>query len=259
MICRYTFVILTIIFLISSCKKKNVEPEPEITPPPANNPAPPNLVFGIPPDADGIFMASFIPYRFTDNSTTYLGNASVFLFEGAGKYKYVDGGVIKSGDTVIPKISGGSYYFAANPQHGSAVSGLDHSSGSYWNIAGNASAGVPTFSVFAPDMPFMGTLSSPPNASRSQPYEATITTFNDADSIVVLLSCDSVTVKKTIGGNEFKCNFTAAEMGSVKKANSFKQGSFTIIPYRVSISYSGGKKYYFYNSVSSTYILYIGA
>ena len=118
-------IVLIVLLLVSvfGCKKKKKDEETTtpITSTPTNPPAP-VLTVNVPLDADGVLMASRIPYEFTNMYVTQLGKASAFFYTAPGNYNYVDAGTVTCNDSIIVKQSGGSYYFG-----GKAINGQPYS------------------------------------------------------------------------------------------------------------------------------------
>ncbi len=239
--------------LISGCKKKKAEeeetPTPIVTTP--TNPPAPVLPVNIPADADGVLMASEISHEFGNGYITRLGKASAFFYTSPGNYNYVDAGTVTCKDSVLIKASG-SYYFGGKPINGQPFSGINYGSGSTWSVSGTSS--VPAFTFATSAFPTVGALTSSTLISKSSPYNATYTGAANADSVVILLTGDSVLVqKKTVVASAGSCAFTAAEIGKVKKMGS---GDF---PYLHIMSFSRltntvtTKKYYMLNTNTTTY------
>lgn len=261
MIYRFTLLLFFAGLLAGGCKKKN-KPQEDTKPTPVlapNEAPPPAVIINIPSDADGVFMASFIPYRFPDGTYTTLGNASSMIYNSPTNHSFADGGLIKVNDSIVSRLNGGSYYFTGKAISGQSISGVDFRDGSAWEIAGNPASGVPSFTHIFLGMPYATILSGTPNASRTHPYEAVFTNFPGADSMTVILSADSMAVKKTVVAGTPSVLFTTEEVAGVRKQHSYIQGSLTIIPYKMSSAIYNGKKYYFVNSNTSTFVVYIGA
>ncbi len=108
-------------------------------------------------------------------------------------------------------------------------------------------------------MPFAASLIGTPNASRTNPYDAVLANAPGADSLILILSADSLAVKKTVEGATNTVHYTAGEMAGVRKKVSFVQGTLTVISYKVSqVATLSTKKYYCVNAITSSSIVYIG-
>jgi hypothetical protein len=239
--------------LITGCKKKKAEEEE--TPAPINttptNPPAPVLSVNIPADADGVLMASEIPFEFGNGYITRLGKASAFFYTAPGNYNYVDAGTVSCKDSVLVKTSG-SYYFGGKPINGQPFSGINFGSGSTWSVTGTSS--VPAFTFATTTFPTVAALTSGTLISKNSPYNATYSGVANADSVVIILNGDSVfTQKKTVLASSGTCTFTAAEIGQVKKMGSVDFPYLHIISYSILSNTVSTKKYYMVNSNTSTY------
>lgn len=234
-----------------ACKKEKQEDE-TTTPDtlPINPPQPPVLTFNIPADADGVLMASQIPYEFTNSYVTQLGKASAFFYTAPGNYNYIDAGIVTCNDSILIKTSG-SYYFGGKAVNGQPFSGINYASGSTWSVTGASS--VPAFTFATASFPTMAALTSGTNIPKTAPYTATFGGGANADSVVVMLTCDSVLLKKTVDVASGTCAFTAAQVASVKKAGSTNFSYINLITYKIQPNTVSGKKYYMIDSKTSSY------
>ena len=239
--------------ILISCKKKKNGEEPSTDPvtiTPTNPPAP-VLPVTIPADADGVLMASEIGYEFGNGYVTRLGKASAFFYTSPGNYNYVDAGTVLCKDSLLAKISG-SYYFGGKPINGQPYSGINYAAGSTWSVSGTTS--VPAFTFSTSTFPSIGALTSGTLISKTSPYTATFSGATNADSVVVMLTGDSVLVqKKTVLASSGSCTFSAAEIGKVKKQVSGVFPSLHIISYTIFANTVSAKKYYMVNSNTNTY------
>lgn len=245
--------IVLVLGVMISCKKKkqDEEPaqEPETTTP--TNPPAPVLSINIPADADGVLMASEIPFEFGNGYVTRLGKASAFFYTAPGNFNYVDAGTVSCKDSVLTKTSG-SYYFGGKPINGQPYSGINYGAGSTWSVSGTAS--VPAFTFSTSTFPSLGALTSSTLISKSSPYTATYSGAANADSVVVMLTGDSVLVqKKTVLASSGTCSWTAAEIGKVKKQTSGQFPALHIISYTIISNTVTTKKYYMVNTNTNTY------
>jgi len=239
--------------LFAGCKKKKTDEEPEtpVTPPVAT-PQAPVFIINIPADADGVLMASQTPYEFTNLYVTQLGGASAYFYTAPGNYNYVDAGTVKCNDTVLIKQSSGSYYFGGKPINGQPFSGINYGAGSTWTISGNAS--VPGFTFVNTSFPTAAALTSGTLISKTSSYNATFNGASNADSVVVTISGDSTALqKKTVAASSGLCNFSAAEIGAVKKAGSTYFPYINLFAYKIQANIVSTKKYYMVNSITSSY------
>jgi hypothetical protein len=235
-----------------ACKKK--KKEDETTTPieiPINPPQPPVLTINIPADADGVLMASQIPYEFTNNYVTQLGKASAFFYTAPGNYNYLDAGIVTCNDSVLAKQSGGSYYFAGKAINGQPFSGINYGSGSTWSVTGTSS--VPAFTFATTSFPSIAALTSSTMIPKTSAYNATFSGGANADSVVVMLVCDSVLLKKTVDVASGMCAFTATQVASVKKHGSVNFSYINFVSYKIQPNTVAAKKYYMVNSITSTY------
>lgn len=239
--------------LILGCKKKKTEEEEATTPvvtTPTNPPAP-VLIMSIPSDADGVLMASRIPYEFGNMYVTQLGKASAFFYTAPGNYNYVDAGTVSCNDSILPKVSG-SYYFGGKPINGQPFSGINYASGSTWTVAGTTS--VPSFTFSSPTFPTNAALTSGTLISKSSTYTLTFSGATNADSVVISLSGDSVfNQKKTVHASAGACIFSAAEIGKVKKMGSVNFPYINMTSYSIQSNTVTTKKYYMVNAGTSSY------
>ena len=259
MVNRFTVLICILSVLVGGCKKKSKPIEEEPTPVLTPNVTPaPSLLMNIPADADGVFFASFIYHKFPSTYVTVLGNASAFIYASPTNHTYIDGGPVKVNDSILPRITGGSYYLYGTPVDGQNFSGINFQDSVKWRMAGNTTTGVPSFSFSSPGMPNPVVLSSKPNASRTHPFDANFFNFLGADSLVIILNADSAGVKKTVEGATTLVHFTTAEMAGIRKKVSFVQGSLSVIAYKSRLYTVGTKNYYFINSFTSTSVIFVG-
>lgn len=246
-------ILIVLVFgVMIACKKKKQDEEPEtpVTTTPTNPPAP-VLSINIPADADGVLMASEIPHEFGNGYVTRLGKASAFFYTAVGNYNYVDAGTVSCKDSVLPKISG-SYYFEGTLKNGQPNCGINYAAGSTWTVSGSSS--VPAFTFSTATFPSIGALTSGTLISKSSPYVATYSGAANADSVVIMLTGDSVQVqKKTILASSGSCTWTAAEIGKVKKQTSGLFPALHIISYSIQSNTVTTKKYYMVNSNTTTY------
>jgi hypothetical protein len=218
---------------------------------PVNPPQAPVLTINIPSDADGVLMATQIPYEFSNNYVTQLGRASAFFYTAPGNYNYVDAGTVTCNDSVLAKQSGGSYYFAGKAINGQPFSGIKFGSGSTWSVTGTSS--VPTFTFGTTTFPSICALTSGTNIPKTSAYTTTFGGGANADSVVVMVVCDSVLLKKTVDVPSGTCAFTAAEIASVKKHGSTNFCYINFVTYKIQANAVSAKKYYMVNSITSTY------
>lgn len=239
--------------LIAGCKKKKSDEE-ETTPipPPVTTPSAPVFIINIPSDADGVLMSSQVPYEFSNSYVTQLGTASAFFYTAPGNYAYVDAGVVKCNDSTLVKQSSGSYYFGGKPINGQPFSGISYTSGSTWSVSGTAS--VPNFTFANTVFPSAAALTSGTLISKTSSYNATFSGAANADSVVVSISGDSTSLqKKTVVSTAGGCNFSAAEIGKVKKQGSTNFPYINLISYKIQPNAVSTKKYYMVNSISTSY------
>jgi hypothetical protein len=243
------------IVLAISCKKKTTTSgtPAQATTTGLNNPQAPNLVINVPPDANGILIASSVPYTFSDNYSTTLGNASAFFYTSPGNYNYVDAGTVKCNDSVLTKLSGGSYMFSGKAVH-APQSGIGYSGGSVWNVSGNT---APAFTFTSLAFPSAPTPTSSNLLYKNSNYTLTFSGVANADSISIYFGCDSVVIRKVISGSLNSATYLASEIASVKKAYSSNKGYFNITPYNLKSTSVSGKKYYMANANTSTYTVNI--
>ena len=239
--------------LIIACKKKKTDDNQADTVPPTVLPAQaPVFSFNIPSDAYGVLIASQIPHEFTNFYVTQLGGASAFFYTAPGNFTYVDAGTVTCNDSVIVKQSSGSYYFGGKPINGQPVSGINYSGGSTWTVTGSSS--VPSFTFANTSFPTMAALTSSTLISKTNPYTATFSGASSADSVVVMISGDSTNLqKKTVVASAGVCNFSAAEIGKVKKYGSTNNPFINFVSYRIQANAVSTKKYYVVSSISSSY------
>ena len=260
MIFRFTFLIILLSLMAGACKKKS-KPEEQATTPlivtPGENTSHPTLMINVPVDADGVFIASIIPHKFPYGNIGNLGNASAFIYSSPNEHTYIDGGVVVVNDTVIPRLSSGSYYFYGKPISGKVISGIDIDSASVWNIAGSNVTGVPSFSFSFVGMP-TPVSAGPDKTSKSHPYELFFSPCSGADSIVVVLGGDSSTVKKTVVAGAQSVFITTDEVAGVRRQHPTTLASLSVTAYKMSSLAIAGKKYYFINSITTTITVYIG-
>ncbi len=247
-------ILVVLVFgIMFACKKKKNEEEPE-TPPvtstPTNPPAP-VLPINIPADADGVLMASESEHEFGNGYKTRVGKANAFFYTSPGNYNYVDAGTVTCKDSVLPKVSG-TYYFAGTLKNGQPNCGINFATGSTWTVSGTSS--VPAFTFSTATFPSVGALTSSTLISKSSPYVATYTGAANADSVVIMLTGDSVAVqKKTVLASSGSCTWTAAEISAVKKKVSGLFPQLHIISYSITGNTVTTNKYYIVNSNTSTY------
>ncbi len=113
MVKRFTIFIGLLSVLVWSCKKKNkaAEEETPVVAPAPTQPTPPALLINLPTDAEGVFIASFLPHKYDNATSGFVGNAQAFIYPSATDHSYIDGGTVMVNDTVLPRLSSGSYYF----------------------------------------------------------------------------------------------------------------------------------------------------
>ncbi len=248
--------ILSILIIGFSCKKE--ESAPQTTTPtqtPIANPAPPALFINIPADANGVLMASRVPYTFSNNYTTLKGSASAFFYTAPGNYNYLDAGTVRCNDSVLVKQSSGAYSFSGTAKNGQSISGIDYMAGSTWTVTGNSS--VPSFSFSTTSFPTDANLTSSAVVTKTVSYNATFNGASNSDSVVVMFGCDSVLLKKTVAASFGLCYFSAAEVGSVRKKYSSSKAYINLISYKIQPNVISGKKFYMINSNTATYTITI--
>lgn len=243
------------IALFEGCKKKEKTEDTAPVTPPVSTPQAPVFFISIPSDAYGVLMASRIPYTFSNNYVTLKGDASAFFYTAPGDYNYVDAGTVKCNDSVLVKQSSGSYFFNGKAKNGQPVSGNDYSAGVTWSVTGTSS--VPGFTYNISNFPSDAMLTSSVLLNKNNPYTATFTGANNADSVVVMLGCDSVLQKKTVSVATGSCSFTQVQVASVKKASSINKGYINLLSYRIMTNSVSGKKYYMVNTNTTTYTVSI--
>lgn len=239
--------------LIFGCKKKKTDEEETSTPIPTTptNPLAPVLPVNIPVDADGVLMAVESEHEFGNGYKTRIGNANAFFYTAPGNFNFVDAGTVTCKDSVLPKISG-SYYFEGTLKNGQPNCGIVYTTGSTWTVTGTSS--VPAFTFSTATFPSIGALTSGTLISKSSPYVATYTGAANADSVVIMLTGDSVRVqKKTVLASSGSCTWTAAEIGKVKKMGSGDFPYLHIMSFSIITNTVTTKKYYMLNTNTTTY------
>ena len=238
-----------------SCKKKKTDENQTDTIPPTVLPAQaPVFSFNIPSDADGVLIASQIPHEFTNLYVTQLGGASAYFYTAPGNFSYVDAGTVTCNDSVIVKQSSGSYYFGGKAINGQPVSGINYGSGATWTVTGSSS--VTSFTFANASFPSAAALTSSTLIPKSNPYTVTFSGVANADSVVVMISGDSTNLqKKTVVATAGLCNFSAAEIGAVKKYGSTNNPFINFVSYRLQLNAVSSKKYYMVSSSSSSYMV----
>lgn len=249
------FLYLSLVLAVAGCKKKEKASESSPVTPPVSVPLAPVFFISIPSDANGVLMASRTPYTFSNNYVTLKGDASAFFYTAPGDYNYVDAGTVKCNDSVLVKQSSGSYYFNSKAKNGQPISGNNYSAGVTWSVTGTSS--VPGFTYNISNFPNDALLSSSILLNKNNPYTATFTGAANADSVVVMLGCDSTLQKKTVSVASGSCSFTQAQVASVKKAGSVNKGYINLLSYKIIANTVAGKKYYLVNSNTSTYTVTI--
>lgn len=238
--------------IIAGCKKKKADEEETTIPPTVITPQAPAFVITIPADADGVIWASQTPYEFSNFYVTQLGGASAYFYTAPGNYNYVDAGIVKCNDSTLVKQSSGSYYFGGKAINGQPLSGINYTSGSTWTISGTAS--VPSFTFANTSFPTIAALTSSTLISKTSAYTVTFNGAVNADSVVVMISGDSTGIqKKIVTAISGACNFSAAEIGKVKKYGSTMFPYINLISYKIQANPVSTKKYYMVNSISSSY------
>ncbi|MGZ4037886.1 MAG: hypothetical protein ACXVPQ_08675 [Bacteroidia bacterium] len=242
------------LLLAISCKKKNTD---NTTTPSTtagqNNPPAPNLVINVPSDASGILIASLIPYTFTNNYTTALGNATAFFYTATGNYNYVDAGTVKCNDSILVKQSGGSYMFSGKPLY-QPQSGIEYGSGAVWNVSGSTAS---AFTFTSSQFPSAATVTSGNLLNKSSNYTLTFSGVSNADSISIYFGCDSLVIRRVVAGTMGAAVYTSTDVASVKKAISTNKGYFNITPYNLKSTTASGKKYYMANANTTTFTVNI--
>jgi len=253
---KKTGLVILVLLSFLACKKKEKDSDSGSTvPPPVSTPLAPVFFINIPSDAYGVLMASRFPYTFSNNFVTLKGDASAFFYTAPGDYHYVDAGVVKCNDSLLTKQSSGAYVFNSKAKNGQATSGTNYSLGSAWSVAGTS--GVPAFTYSITNFPTDAFLTSSILLNKTAPYIATFNGASNSDSVVVLLGCDSVMQKQTVSASSGICNFTQAQVASVKKAGSVNKEYINLISYRIQSNTVSGKKYYLVNSNTATYTVNI--
>ena len=249
---KIVLISVAISLFVAGKKKKTDDNQADTIPPTVLPAQAPVFSFNIPSDADGVLIASQIPYEFTNLYVTQLGGASAYFYTAPGNYSYVDAGTVKCNDSVIVKQSSGSYYFGGKPINGQPISGIHYTSGSSWTVTGTTS--VPSFTFANTSFPTTAALTSSTLIPKTNPYTATFSGAANADSVVVMLSGDSTSLqKKTVVASAGVCNFSAAEIGKVKKYGSTNYPYINFISYKIQANAVSTKKYYMVNSISSSY------
>jgi hypothetical protein len=251
------YILSVCILLIISCKKKNKNSiddnsQTQGTTTGVNVPPPPNLIINVPHDANGVLMASRVPYNF-GSFTTLVGNASAFFYTSPSDYNYQDAGVVKCNDSILMKQSG-SYYFGGKAINFQTYSGINYTAGSLWNVTGNE---APAINYTITSFPTDANMTSSNLLYKNATYTLTFNGANNSDSVAVYLGCDSQMVKKTIGATTYSVSFTGSEVASTKKHGSTNKGFFNIIPYSLQSASFSSKKYYFINASTSTWTVTI--
>lgn len=234
--------------LFLACKKKNKEPEATV-PPAVVTPQNPVSVITIPADADGVLNAS----RAQKNSSypTYVGDATAFFYNSATSYSYVDAGTVKCNDSVLVKQSSGPYQYLGKLVGTQPYSGIDYSAGYSWTVTGTSS--VPSFTFANASFPSNAALTSSTLIPKAISYTCTFTPPLNSDSVVVMLTCDSVLQKKTVAASTGTCSFSAAEVSAVKKDGSTNFPYVSLISYRIQPNVVSVKKYYMVSSTTATW------
>ena len=253
---KIVLIVLAFSLIVGCKKKKKEEDQTDTIPPTVLTPQAPVFSFGIPSDADGVLIASQIPHEFTNLYVTQLGQASAYFYTAPGNFTYVDAGTVTCNDSVVVKQGSGYYYFGGKPINGQPVSGINYASGSSWTVTGTTN--VPSFTFANTSFPTTAALTSSTLIPKTNPYTVTFSGAANADSVVVMLSGDSTGLqKKTVVATAGQCNFSAAEIGKVKKYGSTNNPFINFVTYRIQANAVSTKKYYMINSISSSYMVNI--
>lgn len=236
-----------LIMCATSCKKDNNN----TTPPTASTPQ-----VATPSDADGFFVAvntittQEIP--FIGTQTFEIGTAAAGFFQSTGNTSnFKDGGTLSVKDSILTKQSNNSYVFQPSQSN---IEGINHTSSSRWQCAGNSANNIQPFTyVHNANMPDLGLLTSSKDVQTGSDYTVSTNKAWYADSVIFIISGPNGSVVKVKPTNTTSCTFTASELGTLGKGDN--SGLVQIAPYTISGTTINGKKYYFIKeTVLSTFV-----
>lgn len=172
-----------------------------------------------------------------------LGTA-VAVFSNNNFTSYLPAGTITCNTKNLDKQTNNSY---VHVPAATDVNGIDFSSGSTWNVSGNADVNAVTNYTFS-SFPTTPVISSNKDlVELSAGYTFSLSNFVSADTILFILASGNTYVEKRVGGGANSVTFSAADLATLQPSS---QGLIQVTPYRLTSDLFGGKKYYFVNQVT---------
>jgi hypothetical protein len=169
-------------------------------------------------------------------------NAVASFFTSTGATTFVDAGTVSVNSINLEKQTNYTYYKTATTGMTPADMGFN-STNSSWNISGAGSVPAFNYDHNVPFPKFTGTI--PETVSRSSGLSISVGgNISNADSIILFMVKDSVSLIRTFSGNATSISLSASDL-SAFPAVTDKSAILEVVPYRVTLKAQGTKTYAF--------------
>jgi len=169
-------------------------------------------------------------------------NAVASFYTATGATTFADAGTVSVNSINLEKQTNNTYYKTATTGMTPADMGFN-STNSSWSVGGAGSVPAFTYSHNVPFPTFSGTI--PESVTRTSGLSISLgSTVSNADSIILFMVKDSVTLTRTFAGTATSISVSAADLAAFPAVTD-KSAMLEIVPYRVVLKMQGTKKYAF--------------
>jgi hypothetical protein len=167
--------------------------------------------------------------------------ATAIFYDNTGS-NMVEGGTVSVNNVNLEKQQNNSYSKMATA--GSTPSDLDLDGGASWNVTGNSSSNVPSFSYgFGSNFPsYTESLPSSITKSSGISFNFNSTTIKNADSVYVAIIAGNKQIIKSYGASAGSVTISASDLSSLP-AVSDKTAYLEILPIKMLVRSYSGKEY----------------
>lgn len=170
--------------------------------------------------------------------------ATAMFYDNNNTSSFLDGGTVSLNNIAIEKQTNNSYTKTAST--GMTPSDLDLDGGTSWNVSGNGSNNVPSFTyAYGTDFPsYTGELPSSVTKSGSLSFTFNSGTVKNADSVYVAIIAGSSQVIKSYAANAGAVTISASDLSGLP-AISDKTAYLEVLPVKMQIKVFSNREYVF--------------
>ncbi len=239
-------VCLALLSTFTACKKaEDVTP----TPTPTTPTTPTTTTTSTPSPKVGSVDGVLVSLRVDMNTVTAgypitltTENAVASFFTSTGATTFVDAGTVSVNSINLEKQTNYTYYKTATTGMTPSDMGFN-STNSSWSVGGAGSVPAFNYDHNVPFPKFTGTI--PETVTRSSGLSISVGgDISNADSIILFMVKDTVSLIRTFSGNATSISLSASDLTAFPAVTD-KSAILEIVPYRVTMKAQGSKNYAF--------------